>query len=370
MSELVFPELKNDLYLRAAKGLPVERTPVWIMRQAGRYLPEFREVRKEADFFKMCQTPELATKVTLQPIDRYPLDAAIIFSDILVILQVLGFDVQMKPEIGPVISNPIKVPEDIDNHKMGDIQNDLQYVYNAEIMTRQKLEGRVPLIGFTGAPWTLFAYCIEGKGSKTFSLSKKFLYLYPEASHKLLKLLTDAIVSHLIGQVVKGHVQALQIFDSWAGVLSKEDFKKFSLKYLREICFRVKSEIGDQIPFTVFAKGANFSIASLAKPYNGYSYDVIGLDWCITAEEAKNQIKLKEENIKHKRERKVTFQGNLDPCILYGSDEKIRENVKKLIESFGKGSNHIANLGHGMNPDHSPEKVAVYVNAVREFSSL
>jgi len=338
------------------------------MRQAGRYLPEFRESRKKADFFTMCKTPELVAEVTLQPIDRYPLDAAIIFSDILVIPQVLAFNIEMRPEVGPVILNPIEDVATINQLKLPDVQKELNYVYEAEVLTRHKLGGRVPLIGFTGAPWTLFAYCVQGKGSKEFTKAKQFLYLYPEASHRLLQLLTDAIVDHLIGQVVKGHVQALQVFDSWAGLLTQSAFDEFSLHYLKEICHRVKAECPD-IPIIVFAKGANFSIPKLASQSQNHAFDAIGLDWCIEPDVARKQVAeiLQQEKAQTGQERTIALQGNLDPSVLYGSPETIREHVKKMIAQFGVGS-HIANLGHGLSPDHDPEHVRVFIDAVHEYS--
>eukprot|EP01099_Mayorella_cantabrigiensis_P000630 TRINITY_DN1273_c0_g1_i1.p1 TRINITY_DN1273_c0_g1~~TRINITY_DN1273_c0_g1_i1.p1 ORF type:complete len:408 (+),score=119.10 TRINITY_DN1273_c0_g1_i1:23-1246(+) len=365
-----FPELKNDLFLRAIRCEKVERTPVWVMRQAGRYLPEFRESRKKADFFTLCKTPDLVAEVTLQPIDRYQLDAAIIFSDILVIPQVLGFNVEMKPEVGPVILNRVEEASAIDQLTLPDVQKELNYVYESEVLTRHKLGGRVPLIGFTGAPWTLFAYCVEGKGSKEFARAKKFLYLHPERSHRLLRLLTDAIVDHLIGQVVKGHVQALQVFDSWAGLLPQPIFEEFALSYLKEICHRVKT-VCPEIPIIVFAKGANFSIPQLATPYpnSDHAFDVIGLDWCIEPDFARKQVDevLQQEKAQTGRERTIALQGNLDPSVLYGSPETIRDQVKKMINKFGTHG-HIANLGHGMNPDHDPELLKVFIDYVHEYS--
>jgi len=253
-----FPPLKNDRILKAAKGKVVDCVPVWVMRQAGRYLPEFRKVREQYDFFTICQTPELACEITLQPIQRYALDAAIIFSDILVVPQALGMEVLMKPGEGPVFTNPLKVTSDLSDLKQAeDALPTLKYVFDAITLTRMKLEGKVPLLGFTGAPWTLMSYMIEGGGSKTLSKSKKWLYVHPEASHQLLQLLTDVNIEYLVGQVKAG-AQMLQVFESHAEYLDANLFNKFSLHYLTLICHGVKEKLKKEglepVPMTVFAK--------------------------------------------------------------------------------------------------------------------
>ncbi|XP_030630028.1 uroporphyrinogen decarboxylase [Chanos chanos] len=351
-----FPELKNDTFLRAARGEEIEHVPVWCMRQAGRYLPEFRESRAGKDFFETCRSPEACCELTLQPLRRYPFDAAIIFSDILVVPQALGMEVQMVPGKGPTFPEPLKEPEDLQRLRPAvDVSAELGYVFRAITLTRHKLEGKVPLIGFTGAPWTLMAYMIDGGGSNTYSKAKRWLYRYPEASHKLLKRLTDVIVDYLIGQVAAG-AQALQVFDSHAGCLGPVQFKEFSLTYLRDIARRVKDKLKDSgldnVPMIVFAKDGHYALEDLSESH----YEVVGLDWTIDPRSS--------------RERtggKVTLQGNMDPCALYASKEDISETVKKMLEGFGTRG-YIANLGHGLYPDMDPENVGAFVNAVHTHS--
>ncbi|KAI9209153.1 uroporphyrinogen decarboxylase [Polychytrium aggregatum] len=356
-----FPPLKNDLILRVSRGEQVERTPVWIMRQAGRYLPEFRAVKVEHDFFAVCQDPELACKVTLQPIDRYPglLDASIIFSDILVIPQALGLEVIMVPGKGPHFPNPIVTPADLVRVDANvNVHEKLKYVYDAITLTRTRLDGRVPLFGFVGAPWTLMAYSIEGGGSKTLSKAKSWLYVHPEESHRFMQIITDAIVPFLVGQVKAG-AQMLQVFDSWAGELSPSTFKTFSLPYLAQIATRVKAQLREEgiepVPMTVFAKGAHFALAELSE----LEYEVVSLDWTIDIEKAQRET-----------QGKVVLQGNADPCVLYGDRETIRAQVKEMIEAFGKGGKHVANLGHGIYPDMDPEHLRNFLEAVRDFSTV
>lgn len=346
-----FPALKNDTIIKAALGQPTEYTPVWIMRQAGRYLPEFHEVRGKNDFFTVCQTPELACELTLQPIRRYPLDAAIIFSDILVVPQCLGLEVEMKTGKGPVFPAPLVDPSEVDTRLLSnpDPKNRLAYVYKAITMTRHKLEGKVPLIGFSGAPWTLMAYMVEGEGSKTFSKAKTWLYKYPEASKKLLQKVTDVIKEYLVYQIEAG-AQLVQVFDSWAGELSPEIFQEFSLPYLKQIGDHLRSKFPD-FPLIVFAKGASYAIEDLSK----LSYNVIGLDWTITPQEAR------------KLAPKATFQGNMDPATLYADPAQIKDHVRKMLTAFGP-SNHVANLGHGLHPDHSPTNVGVFIDSIHEIS--
>jgi len=349
-----FPALKNDLILRAARGEVVERVPVWIMRQAGRYLPEYRAVREKHDFFTICQTPELACEVTLQPIRRFDLDAAIIFSDILVIPQALGMEVIMKPGVGPFFPTPLTCPADLDKLDVDcNVAEKLDYVFKAITLTRTSLEGKVPLIGFAGAPWTLMAYMIEGGGSKTQSKAKKWLYREPEASHKLLKILTNTIVEYLIQQVIAG-AQMLQVFESTAEYLGPEMFDQFSLPYLEEIAGKVRSGLNQrgvpEVPMVVFAKGAFHSLSKLS--YAGY--DVVGLDWTIDPHIARDFVH-------------ITVQGNLDPCALYASKDELIEMTTKMVQQFGVRS-YIANLGHGIYPDMSPESVATFVDTVHTVS--
>ncbi|KAJ3072827.1 Uroporphyrinogen decarboxylase in heme biosynthesis, partial [Rhizoclosmatium hyalinum] len=308
-----FPELTNDLILRAARGEHVERTPVWIMRQAGRYLPEFREARKRNDFFTICRSPELACEVTLQPIDRYAglLDASIIFSDILVVPQAMGMEVQMLEKQGPHFPNPLKTPADLALlNKNPNIHETLQYVMDAITLTRKSLNGRVPLIGFTGAPWTLMAYMIEGGGSKTYSKAKTWLYKYPDASKELLACLVDTCVNYLVAQVKAG-AQMLQVFDSNAGELAPSDFTHFVLPGLLEIATRVKSELKAlnlSAPIVVFARNAHYAL----EPLSDSDYDVIQVDFTLSPHVVHNAVK-------HKK----VVQGNADPSLLYASAEKI-----------------------------------------------
>lgn len=350
-----FPVLKNDRLLRAARGEEVDRVPVWVMRQAGRYLPEFKEVRSKHDFFKICQTPELAAEVTLQPIRRFDLDAAIIFSDILVIPQALGMTVEMKEGVGPVLPKPLVTPKDMDNLQFPvDVKSKLGYVSEAITLTRHKLEGKVPLIGFSGAPFTLMGYMVEGGGSKTMSKVKAWLYRYPEDSRRLLKIITDVVVNYLVEQAAAG-AQLLQVFESSAEHLGPELFQNFALPYLIDICERVKynvqeRKIGD-IPMTVFAKGAHYAIKDLADS----GYDVVGLDWTVDPECARKQVGLN-----------ITFQGNLDPCALYAPPEEVTKMAHQMVEKFGK-QRYIANLGHGIYPDVNPDHLKAFVDAIHEL---
>ncbi|XP_027049398.1 uroporphyrinogen decarboxylase-like [Pocillopora damicornis] len=349
-----FPELKNDLILRAARGEVTERAPIWVMRQAGRYLPEFLKLKAEndADFFKMVQTPELACELTLQPIRRFPLDAAIIFSDILVIPQALGMTVQMIPGKGPVFPEPLREPSDIEKLiQEVDLKKTLGYVFQAITLTRNKLEGKVPLIGFTGAPWTLMCYMIEGESSKTFNKARKFLNQHLEVSSKLLQQMTDLIVDYLVLQVRAG-AQMLQVFESHAEVIGYDTFMLCSLPYLKQIAEKVKEKLGpDAVPMTIFAKGAHYAIKDLSQ----IGYDVISLDWTMSAKDARIVAPT------------VTLQGNLDPACLYSSHEDIVHAVKDMLRKFGT-QRYIANLGHGMHPDHEPEKLATFIDTVHNYS--
>ncbi|KAF9092482.1 Uroporphyrinogen decarboxylase in heme biosynthesis [Mortierella sp. GBA35] len=350
-----FPRLKNDLILRAARGEETERVPVWVMRQAGRYLPEFRKVREEHDFFEVVRTPSLATKVTLQPIDRYDglLDAAIIFSDILVVPQALGLVVEMLPGKGPSLPNPLNSPADLARLKTRvDVHKELQYVFDAITMTRHALEGRVPLIGFTGAPWTQMAYMVEGGGSRTFSKAKRWVFAHPQESHELLQRITDVSVDYLVAQVRAG-AQMLQIFETWAGELGPVEFERFSLPYLLQIARRVKAELGPDraVPMTVFAKGAWFALDKLSAEDSGF--DVVSLDWTHDPEQAKSVSG-----------GRVTLQGNLDPTVLLGGDEAIVEATEQMVRAFGSNRRYIANLGHGILPDVSVEAMELFLKTV------
>nr|CAD7194148.1 unnamed protein product [Timema douglasi] len=349
---MLFPTLKNDRLLRAARGEDVDKVPIWIMRQAGRYLPEFRELRSKHDFFTICQTPELAAEITLQPIRRFDLDAAIIFSDILVIPQALGMIVEMRPGIGPVLPNPLVEPEDIAKLETPvDVSLKLGYVGEAITLVRHRLEGKVPLIGFSGAPWTLMGYMIEGGGSKTMSKSKAWLYRYPLASKKLLQILTDAVIDYLIMQAEAG-AQLLQVFESNAEYLGSELFVEFSIPYIREIASKVKAGIKQKglndVPMTIFAKGAHYGLEELANS----GYDVIGIDWTVDPVKARAAVGPN-----------VTLQGNLDPCALYAPEDDVQKKGADMVKKFGK-QRYIANLGHGIYPDMNPDHVRALVEAV------
>uniref|UniRef100_A0A1B6CFN1 Uroporphyrinogen decarboxylase n=2 Tax=Clastoptera arizonana TaxID=38151 RepID=A0A1B6CFN1_9HEMI len=354
-STINFPPLINDRLLRAALGEEVDRIPVWIMRQAGRYLPEFREVRTKYDFFTICQTPSLAAEITLQPIDRFDLDAAIIFSDILVIPQALGMIVEMKAGVGPVLPQPLSSPDDLQILQYPvDVKASLGYVSEAITLTRMKLNGRVPLIGFSGAPFTLMGYMIEGGGTKTMSKAKFWLYAYQESSRKLLSVLTDVIVDYLVMQAEAG-AQLLQVFESSAEYLGPELFKSYALPCLVDICRKVKDKIKEKslgtIPMTIFAKGAHYALEDLSIS----GYDVVGLDWTISPDEGRKRVGPS-----------VTVQGNLDPCALYSSKEDLQKLVSNMVNKFGK-QRYIANLGHGIYPDADPEQVKIFIDAIHQY---
>ncbi|CAG8574619.1 10601_t:CDS:2, partial [Cetraspora pellucida] len=348
----------NDLILRAALGKKTERAPVWIMRQAGRYLPEFRAMREKYDFFTICRTPKLATLITLQPIERYDglLDAAIIFSDILVIPQALGLVVEMLPGQGPHFPDPLKVPQDVDTklRKHVDVHEELGYVFEAITMTRKALNGRVPLIGFIGGPWTLMAYMIEGGGSSTLSKAKTWLFSYPEESKRLLQKITDICIDFLIGQIKAG-AQMVQVFESWGGELSPYDFNIFSLPYITQIADKVKAQLKQEgmesVPMTIFCKGSWYALESLSN----IGYDTVSLDWTIDPAHAKAITK-----------GRVTLQGNMDPNVLYGNHEEIRITVRRMLEAFGTGEKYIVNLGHGILPTVDPENAKVFLETVHK----
>ena len=339
-------ELINDLIIRAAKGERVERVPVWMMRQAGRILPEYRAVREKAgSFIKLATTPELAAEVTIQPVDILGTDAAIIFSDILVVPEAMGLPYEMLEAKGPLFPKVIQTKKDVDALKLSNPENELAYVLKAIDIVKKELNGRVPLIGFAGAPFTIFCYMVEGKGSKTFSIAKKMLYSEPELAHLLLQKITDTTIAYLKAQAKHG-ADLLQIFDSWAGILSPEQYRKFSLPYIAQICNAI-----NEVPVTVFAKGAFFA----RKEMSNLNCQVIGLDWNMDISESRRMIP-------HK-----TLQGNLDPCVLYSSFKEIEKHTKKMIKNFG-GQKYIANLGHGVYPDTDPEKVKCFIDTVKNYT--
>ena len=337
---------ENDLILRAVNGENVDRTPVWLMRQAGRILPEYRAVRASLSGFKeLVETPELAAEVTIQPVDLLGVDAAIIFSDILVIPDAMGLPYRMEKGVGPIFDDTIKSVSDIKKLKIADPYSDLKYVTDAISITKKELNGRVPLIGFAGAPWTIFSYMIEGKGSKTFSEARKFLYQEPAAAHDLLDKITASTIAYLKAQIEAG-VDIVQLFDSWAGILPKEQYLEFGLKYLRKICDAI-----NEVPITVFAKGAWFALEEIGK----LDCNTIGLDWHTSPEMARRLVGTEK-----------TLQGNLDPCLLYTSDEELVKETISMLNKFG-GQKHIANLGHGVYPDTNPEKVKLFINTIKEY---
>ncbi len=338
--------LKNDLLIKAAKGLEVSRPPIWLMRQAGRVLPEYRATRSKAkNFLDFVKNPELACEVSIQPVDILGVDAAIIFSDILVIPEAMGLPYQMIEAKGPWFENTIKTKFDIDALKIADA-TDLNYVIKAIELTKKELNNRVPLIGFAGAPFTIFAYMIEGSGSKTFSKAKQFLYTQPELSHQLLDKITQSTIHYLKAQVEAG-ADLIQIFDSWAGVLTEQMFYEFSLNYISKIC----NAISSLVPVTIFAKDAHYAIEEISKT----SCSVIGLDWTINPTFARQQGINK------------TLQGNVDPCLLYADEKKIISETQIMLNAFGK-QKYICNLGHGLYPDIDKEKVKFFVDFVKNYN--
>lgn len=344
-------KLQNDLFLRACKRKKVERTPIWIMRQAGRYLPEYRAIRKKADFITMCKTPELAVEVTIQPVDIIGVDAAIIFSDILVIPEAMGMKLEMVESRGPKLYDPIRSIDDVNKLKEVDPTKELKYVLDAVALAKKELNGRVPLIGFAGSPWTLMTYMVEGGGSsrQVGTEVKKFIYNQPKAAHKLLDKIAKTAAEYLSAKIEAG-ANAVQIFDTWGGLLSPADFKEFSLMYIEKIISRIKRK--DE-PVIVFAKGVHYKLNKLAN----CGADVIGLDW--TMELGK---------IRRKIGNKVALQGNLDPTVLYASKEKIKSEAIKVLKSFGNHNGHIFNLGHGILPDVDPENAKYLVEIVKAHS--
>ncbi len=339
----------NDLFLRACRREPVERPPVWMMRQAGRYLPEYRAVRERADFLTMVGTPELAVEVTLQPVDLLGVDAAIIFSDILVIPQAMGMELSVDEGIGPRFHQPLRSPADFDRLRDPSPDEDLGYVLDALRLARQELAGRVPLIGFAGAPWTLMSYMVEGQGSKSFTYAKRLLVQDPARAHALLARLARAVGAFLVAQVRAG-AQAVQVFDSWASALGPRDFREFALPYLAQ-SVRIARSAG--VPVIVFAPGAGWALEEIAAATGA---DVIGVDWQTDAAAARRRL----------GDRGVALQGNLDPCWLYAPPATIRKRTHEMLAAFG-GQGHIANLGHGINPDVPVAHARAFVEAVQEW---
>lgn len=341
--------LKNDLLLKALRKEDVSRPPVWMMRQAGRYLPEYIAIKKKYDFFTRVQTPELACEITLQPVDIIGVDAAIIFSDILVIPQAMGMEVLMEEGKGPLLPKTIKTATDVDSLNVS-VNDDLQYVFNALSLTKKELNNRVPLIGFAGAPFTLLCYMVDGKSSKGFEKAKGFCFSQPELAKQTLQKVTDATIQYLIGQAKAG-ADVLQVFDSWSGLLSPEDFDRFAGPYLLQIA----EAVAPHAPVILFPKGSNYALQTLS----AHEYVAgIGLDWTVRPADARRET-----------QNRVTLQGNFDPGKLFLPPDEIRQEVHKMIDAFGtKG--YIANLGHGITPNVPVENAKAFVNAVKEYSHV
>ncbi len=318
------------------------------MRQAGRYLPEYRAIREKSDFLTLCKTPELASEVTVQPIDIIDVDAAILFSDILVIPEAMGMHLEIVESRGPVFENPLRSREQINSLATEGVNERLNYVFEAIKLTKEKLAGRAPLIGFSGAPWTLATYMVEGKGSKSFDVVKSFIYNEPEAAHELLQKLADSVVDYLNAKIRAG-CDAVQIFDTWAGILSPWDFEEFSLRYIRYICERLET---GGAPVIVFAKG----VASM-RQLADLKCDVLGIDWTKDIGDVRREVGDGK-----------AIQGNLDPCVLFAPKEKIKEETAKILRKFGRGAGHVFNLGHGILPQTPVENARYFVNCVRELS--
>jgi uroporphyrinogen decarboxylase len=346
--------LQNDCYIRAALNKPTERTPVWMMRQAGRYLPEYRATRAIAgDFMSLCKNAELACEVTLQPLERFDFDAAILFSDILTIPDAMGLGLYFTAGEGPAFERPIRDAASVAKLGVPDPNQELQYVMNAVSTIRKNLKGRVPLIGFSGSPWTLATYMVEGGTTKNFQHVKGMLFDSPEVLHQLLDKLAQSITSYLNAQIEAG-AQAVMIFDTWGGVLSPRDYLSFSLRYMEQIVSGLKrSHDGQQVPVTLFTKNANHMLADMAK----VGADCLGVDWTLDLNCARSIT-----------EDQVALQGNMDPCILYASPERINQEVAAVLESFGHRKGHVFNLGHGIHPQVNPDSVKAFVDAVHQHS--
>jgi uroporphyrinogen decarboxylase len=347
--------LKNDRLLRALLREPVDVTPVWIMRQAGRYLPEYRETRARAgSFLDLCQTPELACEVTLQPLERYPLDAAILFSDILTVPDAMGLGLGFEEGEGPHFDHPVRNAADIAALPLPDPEDELRYVLDAVRLIRRELDGRVPLIGFSGSPWTLATYMIEGGTSKDFRRAKGLLYDHPGLMHDLLDKVARAVTAYLNAQVAAG-VQAVMVFDTWGGALSASAFREFSLAYMiRVVQGLVRQAEGRRVPVILFTKGGAAWLEAMA----GSGCDALGVDWAIPLGEARRRVG-----------DRVALQGNMDPCVLYASPARIREEVAGILASFGPGEGHVFNLGHGVHPQVDPAHVGAFVDAVHSLSA-
>jgi uroporphyrinogen decarboxylase len=348
------PPLLNDLLLRALLREPVPRRPVWLMRQAGRYLPEYRATRAKAgNFLALCTNPELACEVTLQPVDRYPLDAAILFSDILTIPHAMKLGLEFEGGDGPSFRSPVRTARDIDALGIPDPATELRYVIDAVALVRRELAGRVPLIGFAGSPWTVATYMVEGGSSKTFARIKRMLYEAPRELHRLLELLGKATILYLNAQIAAG-AQAVMLFDTWGGVLTGPQYREFSLRYLAQIVAELTRQAqGRRVPNIVFTKGGGLWIADIA----AIGCDAVGVDWTMDLAAARAAAS-----------DRVALQGNLDPAALLAPAAVLRAETLRVLESFGAGAGHVFNLGHGITPDVDPERVALLVETVRGYA--
>lgn len=347
-------ELQNDRFLRALLRQEVDRTPVWMMRQAGRYLPEYRATRKIAgSFMDLCRNKELACEVTLQPLERFPLDAAILFSDILTIPDAMGLDLTFETGEGPVISNPVRTMADAKKLFVPDMASELGYVMDAVSTIRKELNGRVPLIGFSGSPWTLATYMIEGGSSKTYAHIKGMMFDQPATLHHILDVLADSVIEYLNAQIQSG-AQAVQIFDTWGGVLTPRDYNEFSLRYMHKIVDGlIRDYDGRKVPVILFTKGGGQWLEAMADT----GADALGLDWTMNIDEARARVG-----------DRVALQGNMDPSILYSSPERIRQEVDTILKQYGHGTGHVFNLGHGIHPQIDPEHAGAFIKAVTELS--
>ena len=338
--------IKNDLFLRALRGETVNRPPVWMMRQAGRFLPEFMAIREKYDFFTRCRTPELASEITVQPIRRFGMDAAILFSDILVIPQAMNIEVQMKPNFGPYIPEPVRDQNGVDHVIIPDVNVELDYVMQAIKGTKELLNDEIPLIGFAGSPWTILCYVVQGHGSKTFDKAKEFCFTQPVAAHILLQKITDTTIAYLKAKVKAG-VDVVQVFDSWGGMLSPVDYQEFSWKYIEQIIEALK----DDAPVIVFAKGCWYALEKMSNS----NASALGVDWTVTPEVARALTN-----------NKITLQGNFDPARLLSPPKDIKKMVTQMINDFGKDK-YIVNLGHGILPNVPLDNAKAFVDAVKEY---
>jgi uroporphyrinogen decarboxylase len=339
--------LQNDLLLRTLRGESVERPPVWMMRQAGRYLPEYIAIREKYGFFERCQTPSLAAEITIQPVDIIGVDAAILFSDILVVPQAMGLEVQLIESKGPLLPDPIKTSKDLNRVRVPNIHETLGYVMDAIKLIKQQLNGRVPLIGFAGAPWTILCYMVQGKGSKTFDEAKAFCYTQPVLAHQLLQMITDTTIAYLNAQIDAG-ADTLQLFDSWGGLLSPDDFETWSLQYMRQIVLGINK----RVPIILFAKGAWHSLNEM----KATGAAGLGIDWCIRPEQARAIVG-----------NDVVLQGNFDPAKLLSPKEDVIKSTQKMLTVFGK-DHYVANLGHGILPNVPVENARAFVDTVKNFN--